>query len=209
MMTLQIIVLRNTPYTTILFCWMHSFCSETVTSLIGHFSFADFPRLSSEFSSFARLNLSFCLVLKTADWRAAISAESSITVCRKKQNSEKAVVFILIEIIHFYSNDRFLIHLTWKDYTYISKWIINKGWIEKYEVIPCLNDDCACFKGCGTKIPNHLSGSCWGFWSIFPTGFTSGPLAVFATSVSFFSGVSFFVLFLRLRPAKLIYCGFL
>ena len=31
--------------------------------------------------------------------------------------------------------------------------------------LPCLNDDCACFRVCGTRIPNHFNGSTWGFWS--------------------------------------------
>lgn len=69
-------------------------------------------------------------------------------------------------------------------------------------MIPCLNDVCACLRDCGTRIPNHFSGSCCGFCSLRFTRATS-DFSLLALSFASFSVISFLGLFLRLTPVKL------
>lgn len=60
--------------------------------------------------------------------------------------------------------------------------------------IPSLNEDCACFSDCGSKIPNHLRGSCWAFCTCL------WVIVAFLLSSSWV--VSFFDLFLLLIPRE-------
>lgn len=73
----------------------------------------------------------------------------------------------------------------------------------KCNKIPCVNDACACLRDCGTRIPNHFSGSCCGLWSLLLTGVTSRALSLLALLFASFSVISFFGLFLLLTPVKL------
>lgn len=68
--------------------------------------------------------------------------------------------------------------------------------------IPCLNEDCACFRDCGSKIPNHLRGSCWGFCTCCLWEVITGDFVIVAFLLSSSWAVSFFDLFLLLIPKE-------
>lgn len=149
--------------------------------------FVILPCCNSEASSW-RMSLLFmsrfssCLAFITAVWRTAISADSSSTGLQQGG-------FLVLQ---FKTTKQFHTHFL----------------DNRYHHLPCLNDDCACLSDCGTRIPNHFSGSWHGLDSIFRCWTVAGlSQCSLDASFSINSFSPLFCPFLLLIPVKTQKCN--